>query len=70
MSAPTVVAGVDVEAAEVVTMLGETLPITDWADVHGELCAPADARYCVAGPDLHGRALTIDIPRLSVRSAR
>lgn len=64
------IAAIDRAAGVVLTMDGQHLPITGWADAHGELLAsgdgelaapPADAPFFAAGPDAYGKHWTVDV---------
>lgn len=55
------VASVDRRGNVVVTMDGQTLPVTGWADDDGVLGQDAsNARFCSAGPDAYGRFWLVD----------
>lgn len=65
------VAAVDRAAAHVLTLDGQTLPVSDWADVDGQpMEEPRGARFCVAGPDAHGRSWLVDVARLTAKVRR
>lgn len=67
----TPVARVDRTAASVLTLNGQDLPVTDWADRDGVVgAAAADAPVCSAGPDAYGKHWTVDVDRLVARSIR
>lgn len=61
------IAAVDRHAGHVLTLDGQTLPVTDWADADGVPIAAARARHCIAGPDAHGRNWLVDVPALTAR---
>lgn len=62
------VASVDRRANLVVTMDGQTLPITNWADEDGVLRHDAArARFCTAGADAYGRFWLVDADRRLAR---
>ena len=50
--------------AIVLTMDGQALPVTGWADDDGVCVEPEAARFCTAGPDTRARYWLVDIRRL------
>lgn len=61
------VAAVDRHTGHVLTLDGQTLPVTDWADADGVPTSAARARHCIAGPDADGRNWLVDVPALTAR---
>lgn len=50
-----------------VTMCGQALPVTAFADADGVVCPAEEARFCTAGPDSAGALWLIDVRQLRRR---